>query len=48
MPIFFTKIYKYLSNPPHEQDTIQGHFKAEFNRYEFRVFLLVDLLPYQV
>ena len=23
------------------------NFKAEFNRFEFRVFLLLDVLPYQ-
>ena len=32
----------YLSPFPLGQDMTQGHFKAEFNRFEFRIFLLLD------
>ena len=33
----------YLPTPPLGQDMTQGQFfKAEFNRFEFRVFLLLD------
>ena len=35
--------YSYLPTPPLGQDMTQGQFfKAEFNRFEFRVFLLLD------
>ena len=38
--------YIYLPTPPHEQDATQGQYlKAEFNRFEFRVFILLDWLP---
>ena len=37
----------YLPTCPHEQDVTQGQFFcAEFNRFEFKVFLLQDRLPY--
>ena len=32
----------YLPTPPLGQDMTPGHFKAKFNRFEFRVFLLLD------
>ena len=32
--------------PTSPQDATQNHFLAEFNRFEFRVFLLLDLLSY--
>ena len=35
-----THTYIYLPTPPLGQDTTQG--QAEFNRFEFRVFLLLD------
>ena len=35
----------YLPIPSHEQDVTQGQF-FEFNRSEFRVFLLLDWLSY--
>ena len=34
----------YLQHPPHDTRSI---FKAKFNRFEFRVFLLLDQLPLQ-
>ena len=35
--------YLYLPTPPLGQDVTQGQFfKAEFNRFEFRVVLLLD------
>ena len=38
----------HLPTPPLGQDMTQRQFfKAEFNRFEFRVFLLLDKLPYQ-
>ena len=43
----FIFIYSYLPTPPLGQDMTQGQFLAEFNRFEFRVFLLLDLLPHQ-
>ena len=34
--------------PPFDQDATQGQFfRLEFNRFEFRLFLLVNRLPYQ-
>ena len=39
-------VYIYLPLPPHEQDVTVGEFQVEFNRFEFRVFLLLDRLPY--
>ena len=33
--------------PSHEQNDTQGHFKAEFNWFDLKVFLLQDQLPYQ-
>ena len=34
--------------PLHKQDVTQGQFfKQRFNRFEFRVFFLLDWLPYQ-
>ena len=38
----------YLRTPLDAQDVIQGQFffQVEFNRFEFRVFLLLDQLPY--
>ena len=35
-------IMLYLLTPPLGQDMTQGQFLAEFNRFEFRVFLLLD------
>ena len=36
-------LYTYLPTPPLGQDMTQGQFfKAEFNRFEFKVFLLLD------
>ena len=43
-------IFKYhiYPTPPLGQDMTQGQFfKTAFNRFEFRVFLLLDLLPHQ-
>ena len=41
-------VYHIYPIPPLRQDMTQGHFfKAEFNRFEFRVFLLLDQLPHQ-
>ena len=37
----------YLPTPPLGHDLTQGQFLAEFNRFEFRVFLLLDYLPRQ-
>ena len=40
--------YKYMCKgitPSQVLGVTQGHFKAEFNRFEFRVFLLLDRLP---
>ena len=35
----------YVSTkPPHRQDGIQGQFLAEFNRFECKVFRLLDWL----
>ena len=47
--ILFSYIYIYIyiyhiyPTPPLEQDMTQGQFfLAEFNRFEFKVFLLLD------
>ena len=32
----------YLPTPPLGQDMTQGQFLVEFNRFDFRVFLLQD------
>ena len=38
----------YLSNPHHTSRMWHKvNFKAEFNRFEFRVFFLLDMLPCQ-
>ena len=39
------RIYSYLPTPLPGQDVAQGQFEAELNRFEFRVFLLLDYLP---
>ena len=37
----------YLPKPQHKQDATQCQFfYGEFNRLEFRVFLLQDWMPY--
>ena len=36
----------YLPTPTLGQDMTQGQFLAEFNRFEFRAFFLLDLLHY--
>ena len=39
--------YIHLPTPPHEQDVTQGHiFKRGLKGIEFRVFILLDWLPY--
>ena len=40
---------KYAFTQPvcHKQDAAQGNFQAEYNWFEFRVFLLLDQLPYK-
>ena len=35
-------MYMYLQALPHEQDVTQGHFLVDFNRFECRVFLLLE------
>ena len=35
-------IYPYLPTPPLGQDMTQGQFLSGVNRFEFRVFLLLD------
>ena len=37
----------YLPTPPLGQDMTQGQFLEEFNRFEFRGFLLLDYLLHQ-
>ena len=37
-----------MLTPAHEQDTTQDQFWAEFNSFEFRVFILLNWLPYEV
>ena len=45
---FATLPYLYLPTPPLGQDMTQGQFfKSVFNRFEFRVFLLLDWLLHQ-
>ena len=40
--------YMYLPNPSAQAEcNIVSIFWAEFNRFELRVFLLLDWLPYQ-
>ena len=40
--------YIYIYNiSSEEQDMTQGQFLAEFNRFKFKVFVLLDRLPYQ-
>ena len=36
------RAYPYLPTPPLGQIMTQGQFQAEFNRFECRVFLLLD------
>ena len=35
-------IFTYLPTPLRGQDMTQGQFLSEFNKFEFRVFLLLD------
>ena len=42
-----THVYFYLPTPPDNQNVTQGQFYAEFNRFEFEVFLPLHRLPYQ-
>ena len=37
----------YLATPSHRQDVTQSQFLSEFNRFEFRVFHLLNQLPNQ-
>ena len=37
----------YLSTPPDGQDVTQVYFQAEFNRFEVKVFILLDWFPNQ-
>ena len=37
-----SRYYPFYRTPPLGQDTAQGQFLAEFNRFEFRVLLLLD------
>ena len=37
----------YIPNPSNEQDVTYDQFLGEDNRFEFSVYLLLDLLPYQ-
>ena len=50
MCVYVCMCVMYLSPPPpHEHDATKGQiYKAEFNRFEFPVFLLLDRLPYQL
>ena len=41
-------MYVFTQPLRHKQDATQGQFfKAEFNKFEFRVFLLLDWLLYE-
>ena len=42
-----TQLCMYLRTLPHEQDVTLGHFSADFYRFEFKIFLLLEKLPYQ-
>ena len=43
----YIHIHMYLPIPPHEQDVTQGQFlRRAKNRFSFRIFLLLDWLPY--
>ena len=44
---FFFVIYLCIYQAPLHKLDNKSHFKAEFNRFELRVFLLLDWLPYQ-
>ena len=40
--------YIYILTPPDKLDATQGQsFKANFYRFKFRVFFLLEQLPYQ-
>ena len=43
-------IYIYIHiyiNPPYEQDVTKSEFFAVLNRFDFKIFCLLDRLPYQ-
>ena len=44
----YTYILMYLPTPPHELDLTEGqYFKVDFNKFGFRIFLLLERLLYQ-